>query len=129
VQREVKMACSFLGEGFDLAGDTAVFLAIKDDAQNPILQASVSAIIIPAWISFCLSVVISLVSLLVRGSMGVVQFRRRRHEVAQIGRRVPYLQQLEAKIEDGERTIKMVPPSLPVLLPIHPPMRARTVQR
>ncbi len=123
------MACSFLGEGFDLAGDTAVFLAIKDDAQNPILQASVSAIIIPAWISFCLSVVISLVSLLVRGSMGVVQFRRRRHEVAQIGRRVPYLQQLEAKIEDGERTIKMVPPSLPVLLPIHPPMRARTVQR
>ncbi len=111
VQREVKMACSILGEGFDLAGDTAVFLAIKDDAQNPVLRASVSAIIIPAWISFSLSMVVSVVSLLVRGSIAVVQFRRRRHDVSQIGGPVPYLQRLEAKIEDGKRTIKMVGPS------------------
>jgi hypothetical protein len=108
VQREVKMVWSMLGEGFDMAGDTAVFLANKDDAQNPVLRASVSAIIIPAWISFCLSVVVSLLSLLVRGSIAVVQLRRRRQDVSHIGGRISYLQRLEAKIEDGQRTIKMV---------------------
>jgi len=108
VQREVKIVWSMLGEGFDMAGDTAVFLAIKDDAQNPVLRASVSAIIIPVWISFCLSVVVSLLSLLVRGSIAVVQFRRRRQDVSHIGSRTSYLQRLEAKIEDGQRTIRMV---------------------
>jgi hypothetical protein len=124
VQREVKMVWSILGEGFDLAGDTAVFLAIKDDAQNPVLRASVSAIIIPAWISFSLSMVVSLVSLLVRGSIFVVQFRRRRHDVSRIGGPVPYLQRLEAKIEDGRRTIKIVSHPLPLLSPAHPSTRA-----
>ena len=113
VQREVKMVWSMLGEGFDMAGDTAVFLAIKDDAQNPVLRSSVSAIIIPVWISFCLSVVVSLLSLLVRGSIAVVQFRRRRRDVSHIGSRTSYLQRLEAKIEDGQRTIRLVAPSPP----------------
>jgi hypothetical protein len=108
VQRDVRIGLSILGESFDMAGDTTVFLAIKDDAQNPVLRASVSAIIVPAWISFCVSVVVSLISLLVRGSVAIVQFRRRRNDVAQIGARVPYLQRLEAKVEDGEREIKMV---------------------
>jgi hypothetical protein len=122
VQREVKMVWSMLGEGFDMAGDTAVFIAIKDDAQNPVLRATVSAIVIPVWISFCLSVVVSIISLLVRGSIAVVQCRRRRGDVAQIGGRVPYLQRLEAKIEDGEREIKMVarPHRAPAHL-AHPP--------
>ena len=119
VQREVKMVWSMLGEGFDMAGDTAVFLAIKDDAQNPVLRASVSAIIIPVWISFCLSVVVSVLSLLVRGSIAVVQFRRRRGDVAKIGGHVPYLQRLEAKVEDGQREIKMVAPLHRA--PAHPP--------
>ncbi len=78
-----------------------------------------SAIIIPVWISFCLSVVVSVLSLLVRGSIAVVQFRRRRGDVAKIGGHVPYLQRLEAKVEDGQREIKMVAP--PHRAPAHPP--------
>ena len=122
------MVWSMLGEGFDMAGDTAVFIAIKDDAQNPVLRASVSAIVIPVWISFCLSVVVSLLSLLVRGSIAVVQFRRRRQDVSHIGSRTSYLQRLEAKIEDGQREIKMVAPphrAPPAPLCAHTPSHLR----
>ena len=108
VQREAKMAWSFLGEGFDLSGDAAVFAAIQADAQDPVLRANVSAIVVPAWVSFSLSVVVSVVSLVVRASIFIVQLRRRRQDVSHIGVRISYLQRLEAKIEDGQRTIRMV---------------------
>ena len=118
VQREAKMAWSLLGEGFDLSGDAAVFVAIQADAQNPELRANVSAIVVPAWVSFSLSVVVSVISLVVRASIFIVQLRRRRRDVSHIGGRISYLQRLETKIEDGQRTIRMVrspplPPSLP----------------
>ncbi len=44
---EVKTAWSLISEAFDFAGDTAVFVAIKDDAQNPIYKAAVATIIVP----------------------------------------------------------------------------------
>ena len=108
VQREAKMAWSLLGEGFDLSGDAAVFVAIQADAQNPELRVNVSAIVVPAWVSFSLSVVVSVISLVVRASLFIVQLRRRRQDVSHIGGRISYLQRLEAKIEDGQRTIRMV---------------------
>jgi hypothetical protein len=108
VQREVAMAWSLLGEGFDLSGDAAVFVAIQADAQDPVLRANVSAIFVPAWVSFSLSVVVSVISLVVRASIFIVQLRRRRRDVSHIGVRISYLQRLEAKIEDGQRTIRMV---------------------
>jgi hypothetical protein len=108
VQREAKMAWSLLGEGFDLSGDAAVFVAIQADAQDPVLRANVSAIVVPAWVSFSLSVVVSVISLIVRASIVIVQLRRRRQDVSHIGGRISYLQRLEAKIEDGQRTIRMV---------------------
>ena len=44
---EVKTAWGFVTEAFDFAGDAAVFMAIKDDAQNPIFKARVATIIVP----------------------------------------------------------------------------------
>ena len=93
------MAWSLLGEGFDLSGDAAVFVAIQADAQNPELRANVSAIVVPAWVSFSLSVVVSVISLVVRASIFIVQLRRRRQDVSHIGGRISYLQRLEAKIQ------------------------------
>ncbi len=117
VQREAKMAWSFLGEGFDLSGDAAVFVAIQADAQDPVLRANVAAIVVPAWVSFSLSVVVSVVSLVVRASIFIVQLRRRRQDISHIGGRISYLQQLEAKIEDGQRTIRMVRSPSPRICP------------
>ena len=117
VQREAKMAWSLLGEGFDLSGDAAVFVAIQADAQNPELRANVSAIVVPAWVSFSLSVVVSVISLVVRASIFIVQLRRRRQDVSHIGVRISYLQRLEAKIEDGQRTIRMVRSPSPGICP------------
>jgi hypothetical protein len=44
---EVKTAWSLATESFDFAGDTAIFIAIKKDAENPIYKAGVAAIIMP----------------------------------------------------------------------------------
>ena len=44
---EVKTAWGLATEAFDFAGDTAIFIAIKDDAQNPIFKARVATIIMP----------------------------------------------------------------------------------
>jgi hypothetical protein len=44
---EVKTAWGLVTEAFDFAGDTAIFIAIKDDAQNPIFKARVATIIMP----------------------------------------------------------------------------------
>ncbi len=123
VQREAKMAWSFLGEGFDLSGDAAVFAAIQADAQDPVLRANIAAIVVPAWVSFSLSVVVSVVSLVVRASIFIMQLRRRRQDVSHIGGRISYLQRLETKIEDGQRTIRMVR-SPPPPTTTHPPTHA-----
>ena len=45
---EVKTAWGLVTEAFDFAGDTAIFVAIQEDAQNPIYKAGVAAIIMPA---------------------------------------------------------------------------------
>jgi hypothetical protein len=44
---EVKTAWSLATESFDFAGDTAIFIAIKEDAENPIYKAGVASIIMP----------------------------------------------------------------------------------
>ncbi len=44
---EVKTAWGLVIEAFDFAGDTAIFVAIQEDAQNPIYKAGVAAIIMP----------------------------------------------------------------------------------
>ncbi len=44
---EVKTAWGLVTEAFDFAGDTAIFVAIQEDAQNPIYKAGVAAIIMP----------------------------------------------------------------------------------
>jgi hypothetical protein len=44
---EVKTALGLISEAFDFAGDTAIFVAIQKDAQNPIFQAGVAKIMVP----------------------------------------------------------------------------------
>jgi hypothetical protein len=148
---EVKTAWGLVTEAFDFAGDAAVFMAIKDDAQNPIFKARVATIIIPVctpagsapgshargcplaricsgdtcfrsgrsaalrqvWVAFCLSAVVSAVSLIVRGAITIDLLRQRRRDIAEFDVPRPYLHRLKSKIRDGERTIHMVPPSCP----------------
>ncbi len=50
---EVKTAWGLVTEAFDFAGDTAIFVAIKDDAQNPIFKARVATIIMPVRADGC----------------------------------------------------------------------------
>ena len=141
---EVKTAWGLVTEAFDFAGDAAVFMAIKDDAQNPIFKARVATIIVPVcthhrlactgcplahicsgdtcfrrgrsvalrqvWVAFCLSAVVSAVSLLVRGAITIDQLRQRRRDIAEFDAPRPYLHRLKAKIRDGERTLNMVRP-------------------
>ena len=122
---EVKTVWSCISEGFDFAGDTVMFLAIKSDAESPIqnIRARVTPVVIPAYISFSTSAFISAVSFPIRGYFAVVQLRQRRRDVSELGATETYLQQLTKKIEDGERKIKMARPPLahtPTLLLAHP---------
>ena len=50
---EVKTAWSLVTEAFDFAGDTAIFVAIQEDAQDPIYKAGVAAIIMPVRADDC----------------------------------------------------------------------------
>ena len=50
---EVQTAWGLATEAFDFAGDTAIFIAIKDDAQNPIFKARVATIIMPVRADDC----------------------------------------------------------------------------
>ena len=50
---EVKTAWGLVTEAFDFAGDTAIFVAIKDDAQNPIFKARVATVIMPVRADNC----------------------------------------------------------------------------
>jgi hypothetical protein len=106
---EAKTVLSCSSEAFDLAGDTGMFLAISQDAQSPIhsISAPVAPIAVPVMVAFCLSAVISAISLVTRGYFAVVQCRRRRRDISTIGGTQPYSERLAAKIEDGERTLKL----------------------
>ncbi len=44
---EMKTAWGLVTEAFDFAGDTAIFVEITKDAQNPIYKASVATIFVP----------------------------------------------------------------------------------
>jgi hypothetical protein len=44
---EVKTAWGLVTEAFDFAGDTAIFVAVTNDAQDPIYKASVATIVVP----------------------------------------------------------------------------------
>ena len=50
---EFKTAWGLVAEAFDFAGDTAIFVAIKDDAHNPIFKARVATIIMPVRAEDC----------------------------------------------------------------------------
>ena len=50
---EVKTALGLISEAFDFAGDTAIFVAIQEDAQNPIFKARVATIIVPVRADDC----------------------------------------------------------------------------
>jgi hypothetical protein len=67
----------------------------------------VAPIVVPVIVAFCLSAVISAISLVTRGYFAVVQCRRRRRDISTIGGTQPYSERLAAKIEDGERTLKL----------------------
>ncbi len=44
---EVKTAWGLVLEALDFAGDTAIFVAVTDDAQNPIFKAAMASIVVP----------------------------------------------------------------------------------
>jgi hypothetical protein len=50
---EFKTAWGLVTEASDFAGDTAIFVAIKDNAQNPIFKESVATIIMPVRADYC----------------------------------------------------------------------------
>ena len=109
VQREATMVFSVLSEGFDMAGDTTMFIAILEDSQDPLRRAAVQAIVVPVCVSFGFSAVISLGALVVRGLIVITQLRRRRRDVAAIGSSSKtYVETLEVKLEDGQRECKQV---------------------
>ncbi len=107
VTKEGKMIWGFLGEGFDMVGDYAMFLAIRaafNDTQENHLKAA--PVYFPALVSLVVSTIVSLAALAVRGSIAVTQLRRRRLELKAFGKRKGYAELLDVKIEDAERQCK-----------------------
>ena len=60
------------------------------------------------WVAYCLSAVVSAISLLARGWITIDQLRQRRRDISEVAAPRPYLQRLNAKIKDGQRTVNMV---------------------
>ena len=60
------------------------------------------------WVAFCLSAVVSAISLVARGWITIDQLRQRRRDILEVDAPRPYLQRLNAKIKDGQRTVNMV---------------------
>ncbi len=60
------------------------------------------------WVAYCLSAVVSAISLLARGWITIDQLRQRRRDISEVDAPRPYLQRLNAKIKDGQRTVNMV---------------------
>ncbi len=108
VRSDAKMVWSLIGEVFDLSGDAVMFLAILGDANDPLRRAKVERILVVVWVSFSLSVVISAVSLVVKGGVVLTVLRRRRSSLRTLGRTQSYGQALVLKIEDAENMLKQV---------------------
>jgi hypothetical protein len=108
VEKDAKMVWSLFGEVFDLSGDTVMFLAILADASDPLRRAKVERILVVVWVSFSLSVVISAVSLVVKGGVVMTLLRRRRSSFQMVGRVQSYGRALAGKIEDAENRLKEV---------------------
>jgi surface protein len=113
VQKDAKMVWSLIGEVFDLSGDTVMFLAILADANDPLRRAKVENILVVVWVSFSLSVVISVVSLVVKGGVALTALRRRRSSLQTLGCAQSYGRALAVKIEDAESKLKEVSLRLP----------------
>ncbi len=60
------------------------------------------------WVAYCLSAVVSAISLLARGWITIDQLRQRRIDILEVDAPRPYLHRLNAKIKDGQRTVNMV---------------------
>ena len=60
------------------------------------------------WVAYCLSAVVSAISLVARGWITIDQLRQRRRDISEVDAPRPYLQRLNAKIKDGQRTVNMV---------------------
>ena len=60
------------------------------------------------WVAYCLSAVVSAISLVARGWITIDQLRQRRRDILEVDAPRPYLHRLKAKIKDGERTVNMV---------------------
>jgi len=59
-------------------------------------------------VAYCLSAVVSAISLVARGWITIDQLRQRRRDISEVDAPRPYLQRLNAKIKDGQRTVNMV---------------------
>ena len=55
-----------------------------------------------------MSAVVSAISLVARGWITIDQLRQRRRDISEVDAPRPYLQRLNAKIKDGQRTVNMV---------------------
>ncbi len=60
------------------------------------------------WVAYCLSAVVSAISLVARGWIAIDQLRQRRRDISEVDAPRPYLHRLNAKIKDGQRTLNMV---------------------
>jgi hypothetical protein len=99
------------------------------DANDPLRRAKVERILVVVWVSFSLSVVISAVSLVVKGGVVLTVLRRRRSSLQTLGRAQSYGRALAVKIEDTENTLKEVLRSIFGCVPQPPSHRAATRER
>jgi hypothetical protein len=74
------------------------------------------------WVAYCLSAVVSAISLVARGWITIDQLRQRRRDILEVDAPRPYLHRLNAKIKDGQRTVNMVASH-----PAHTQTRTRTL--
>ncbi len=104
VTKEGKMAWSFIGEGFDIAGDYGMFMGIQaayhDTAEN---RAKAAPVYVPAMVAVIVCTLISVTALGIRIVLFLKQMRQRRRELRGIGQRREYALLLDGKIEDAER--------------------------
>ena len=98
------MAWSFIGEGFDIAGDYGMFMGIHaayhDTAES---RAKVAPVYIASMVAVIVCTLISVVAVVIRIALFLKQMRRRRRELRGIGRRQEYGLLLDGKIEDAKR--------------------------
>jgi hypothetical protein len=96
------------------------------DANDPLRRAKVENILVVVWVSFSLSIVISVVSLVVKGGVALTALRRRRSSLQTLGCAQSYGRALAVKIEDAESKLKEVASRLPRRRCALPVTRARS---